>query len=260
MQEILEGDKDMLSPDELTRYDRQIIIQGFGEEGQEKLKKAKVFIAGSGGLGSPIAIYLAAAGVGTLRIVDRDIIDLSNLNRQILHWTDDVGKPKVKSASEKLPRLNPETKIEAIQETISEDNAVDLIKGCDVIMDAMDNLPARYLLNKTAVTLGIPFIHGAVQGLEGRAMTVIPGESACLMCVYRGATTRGGKFPVVGVTPAVIGCIQATEAIKYLVGIGKLLTGKLLLYNGIDMKFTALDVKRNPECEHCRQSVEEAGA
>jgi molybdopterin/thiamine biosynthesis adenylyltransferase len=250
----------MLSLDELTRYDRQMMIQGFGEEGQEKLKKAKVFIAGSGGLGSPIAIYLAAAGVGTLRIVDRDTAELSNLNRQILHWTEDIGKPKVKSALEKLPRLNPETKIEALQETISEDNALDLIKGCDVIMDAMDNLPSRYLLNKTAVTLGIPFIHGAVQGLEGRAMTIIPRQSACLMCVYHGATTKGGKFPVVGVTPAVIACIQATEAIKYLVGIGKLLAGKLLLYNGLDMKFTTLDVKRNPECEHCGQPAGDTGA
>jgi molybdopterin/thiamine biosynthesis adenylyltransferase len=250
----MEGRGTMLTENELERYDRQIMITGFGEEGQEKLKKAKVFIAGAGGLGSPIAIYLAAAGAGTIRIVDHDKTDLSNLNRQILHGTDDVGRSKVLSALEKLPRLNPETKIEALQETITEDNAIDLIKGCDVILDAMDNLPTRYLLNKTAITLGIPFIHGAVQGLEGRAMTVIPGESACLMCVYGGATTRGGKFPVVGVTPGVIGCIQATEAIKYLVGIGKLLTGKLLLYNGLDMKFAVLEVKRRPDCEHCGQN------
>ena len=246
----------MLTENELKRYDRQMMIPGFGEAGQEKLKRAKVFIAGAGGLGSPIAIYLAAAGVGTIRIVDRDTVEPSNLNRQILHGQKDIGFAKVSSAAEKLTALNPETKIEARQETITEDNAIDLIKGCDVILDAMDNLPARYLLNKTALALGIPFMHGAVQGLEGRAMTVVPGKSACLMCLYHGANVKSVKFPIVGVTPAVIGSIQATEAIKYLTGIGKLLTNKLLLYNGYDMKFTVLEVKRNPGCEHCGKPAE----
>ena len=249
----------MLTENELKRYDRQIMIPGFGEEGQEKLKRAKVFIAGAGGLGSPIAIYLTAAGVGTIRIVDLDTVELSNLNRQILHWHKDLGFPKVSSAAEKLTALNPETMVEALRETITEDNAIDLIKGCDVILDAMDNLPTRYLLNRTALALGIPFIHGAVRGLEGRAMTVVPGRSACLMCVYRGADVKGGKFPVVGVTPAVIGAIQATEAIKYIVGIGELLTNKLLLYNGLDMKFMVLEVKKDPGCRHCGQEGGRAG-
>jgi len=240
----------MLTKDEKKRYDRQIIIRGFGEEGQEKLKRAKVVIAGGGGLGSPSAIYLAAAGVGTIRIVDHDRVELSNLNRQILHWDKDIGRNKVDSAAEKLRQLNKGVKIEAIEETINEANVSRLVAGFDVILDATDNLPTRYSLNKAAIENHIPFIHGAVYGLEGRAMTIIPGKTACLRCVYRG-TVPQEKFPVVGVTPAVIGCIQATEAIKYLVGIGTLLTNRLLVYEGLSMKFTELLVNRDPDCEHC---------
>ncbi len=240
----------MLTKDEKERYDRQIIMRGFGEEGQEKLKQAKVVIAGGGGLGSPSAIYLAAAGVGTIRIIDHDRVELSNLNRQILHWDKDIGRNKVDSAAEKLRQLNQGVKIEARDETINEDNVSKLVAGFDVIVDAMDNLPARYLLNKAAIENRIPFIHGAVYGLEGRVMTIIPGKTACLRCVYRGLIPQE-KFPVVGVTPAVIGCLQATEAIKYLVGIGTLLTNRLLVYEGLSMKFTELTVNRDPNCEHC---------
>ena len=240
----------MLTKDEKERYDRQIIMRGFGEEGQEKLKQAKVIVAGGGGLGSPSTIYLAAAGVGTIRIVDHDKVELSNLNRQILHWDKDIGRNKVDSAAEKLSQLNQSVKIEAIEETINETNASKLVVGFDVIVDAMDNLPTRYLLNKAAIENHIPFIHGAVYGLEGRAMTIIPGETACLRCVYRGLIPEE-KFPVVGVAPAVIGCIQATEAIKYITGIGKLLTNRLLVYDGLSMKFIELTVKRDPDCEHC---------
>jgi molybdopterin/thiamine biosynthesis adenylyltransferase len=241
----------MLTKDELLRYDRQIIMKGFGEEGQEKLKKAKVIVAGSGGLGSPSSIYLAAAGVGTIRIIDRDQVELSNLNRQILHWDKDIGRNKVDSAAEKLSQLNSNVRIEAIKETINEDNVSRLVAGFDLIVDAMDNLPTRYLLNKAAVENRIPFIHGAVYGLEGRAMTIIPGETACLKCVYRDLTPPAQKFPVVGATPAVIACIQATEAIKYIVGIGKLLTDRLLVYDGLSMKFIELTVKRDPDCKQC---------
>ena len=240
----------MLTKDEKERYDRQIIMRGFGEEGQEKLKRAKVIIAGGGGLGSPSTIYLAAAGVGTIRIVDHDRVELSNLNRQILHWDKDIGRNKVDSAAEKLSQLNQSVKIEAIEETINETNASKLVAGFDVIVDAMDNLPTRYLLNKAAIENHIPFIHGAVYGLEGRAMTIIPGETACLRCVYRGLIPEE-KFPVIGVAPAVIGCIQATEAIKYITGIGKLLTNRLLVYDGLSMRFIELTVKRDPDCEHC---------
>ena len=241
----------MLTTNELARYDRQIMIKGFGEEGQEKLKRAKVIIAGGGGLGSPSAIYLAAAGVGMIRIVDHDRVELSNLNRQVLHWHKDIGRSKVTSATEKLKKLNPEVEIEAIEETITEANVSQLMAGFDVVVDAMDNLPTRYLLNKAALEKDIPFFHGAVYGFEGRAMTIIPGKTACLECVYHGATTPGGKFPVIGVAPAIIGCIQATEVIKYIVGIGALLTNRLLIYDGLNLKFTELQVKKDPDCEHC---------
>ena len=244
----------MLTRDELARYDRQIMIEGFGVEGQEKLKRAKVLIAGSGGLGSPVSIYLAAAGVGTIRIVDHDKVELSNLNRQVLHWEKDIGQRKTDSAIQKLRKLNKEVRIEAIAETITEDNIPQLVDGFDLIVDAMDNMPTRFLLNKTALEKNIPFFHGAVYGLEGKAMTIIPGETACLRCVYP-ETVPARKFPVLGVTPAVIGCIQATEVIKYIVGIGRLLANRLLIYNGLNMKFTEVEMKKNPNCEHCGHSA-----
>jgi len=248
----------MLTGDELERYDRQIIVRGFGKEGQERLKRTRVFIAGAGGLGSPIATYLAAAGVGMIRLADHDRVELSNLNRQVLHWDDDIGRSKVDSATEKLKKLNPEVKVEAIGEMITEANVSRLAAGFDLIVDAIDNLPTRYLLNRTALEMDIPFFHGAVYGFEGRVMTVIPGETACLGCVYRGAIPEE-KFPVVGVTPAVIGCIQATEVIKYIVGIGQLLTNRLLVYDGLNMKFTEFRVKKDPNCEHCGKIVRGKG-
>lgn len=244
----------MLTTEERKRYDRQIKIRGFGEDGQEKLKRAKIIIAGGGGLGSASSIYLAAAGVGTIRIVDHDIVELSNLNRQILHWDKDIGRSKIGSAAEKLSQLNQDIKIEAVEETINETNASQLVAGFDLIVDALDNLPTRYLLNKAAIENHIPFIHGAVYGLEGRAMTIIPGKTACLKCVYHGLVPDE-KPPVIGVTPAVIGCIQATEVIKYITGIGKLLANRLLVYDGLNMKFTEFAVKREPNCEHCSRSI-----
>jgi molybdopterin/thiamine biosynthesis adenylyltransferase len=242
----------MLTDKERQRYDRQMMIHGFGEAGQEKLKKATVFLAGAGGLGSPAAIYLAAAGVGTLRIADRDIVDPSNLNRQVLHWEGDIGARKAGSAAEKLRQLNPHIRIETFAGEINEGNIARLVGDADVIIDAMDNLPARYLLNRVAIEKRVPFIHGAVYGLEGRVMTVLPGRTACLNCVYRGATVPAEKFPVIGVTPGVIGCIQATEAIKYIVGIGELLTNRLLEYDGLNMKFTELRVRKDPDCDLCK--------
>jgi adenylyltransferase/sulfurtransferase len=241
----------MLTAEERERYDRQIMLYGFGEAGQEKLKKARVFIAGAGGLGSTAAIYLAAAGVGTIRIADHDTIELSNLNRQVLHWDEDTGNKKVDSATAKLRRLNRAIKIEAIEEKITEANVSQLVADSDLIVDAMDNLPTRYLLNRTAIKKDIPFFHGAVYGFEGRAMTIIPGKSACLNCLYHGATVPEEKFPVIGVTPAVIGCIQAAEVIKYIVGIGELLTDRLLNFDGLKMTFTELKVRKDPNCEHC---------
>ena len=240
----------MLTKDELKRYDRQILLKGIGKEGQEKLKKARVFVAGAGGLGSPISIYLAVAGVGTIRLADHDTIELSNLNRQILHGDGDIGKRKVDSAAQKLKSLNKDITVETIAETITEANVGKLVGDCDLIVDAMDNLPTRYVLNKAAIEKNIPFFHGAVYGFEGRAMTVLPGKTACLWCLYQGRVTEG-KFPVVGVAPAVIGCIEATEVIKYITGIGELLTDKLLIYDGLNLEFTKLEIKRDPACQHC---------
>ena len=244
----------MLTKDDRARYDRQMMIKGIGEEGQEKLKRAKVFIAGSGGLGSPVAIYLAAAGVGRMRLVDHDRVELSNLNRQVLHGDADIGRRKVDSAKEKLKGLNQSVEIEALAETITEDNVSRLVDGFDLIVDAMDNLPTRYVLNKAAIDKNIPFFHGAVYGFEGRAMTIIPGKTACLWCLYQGRVTKG-KFPVIGVAPAIIGCIQATEVIKYIVGIGELLTNSLLIYDGLNLEFTRLTIKRDPNCQHCGHVV-----
>jgi adenylyltransferase/sulfurtransferase len=240
----------MLTQEEQKRYDRQIMIQEVGVKGQEKLKNAKVFIAGAGGLGSPIAIYLSVAGVGNIKIVDNDSVELSNLNRQILHWDEDISRNKVDSAKGKLVKLNPSVNIDVLCETISEDNVSKLVADYDLIVDAMDNLPTRYLLNRTAIEKDIPFFHGAVRGLEGRAMTIIPGKSACLRCSYRGPVPAE-KFPVMGVAPGIIGSIQATEVIKYIVGMGELLTNRLLTYDGMNMEFHEFKVKRNPQCEDC---------
>ena len=239
-----------LSETERKRYARQIMIPDIGEEGQERLNRAKIFVAGAGGLGSPIAIYLTAAGIGRIRIVDHDTVDLSNLNRQILHWDKDLGKRKIDSAFEKLECLNPYVQVETVGETIVESNVMELVEGFDGVVDAMDNLATRYLLNKSAVMHNIPFFHGAVRGLEGRAMTIIPGQTACLRCMHRDHVEEE-KIPVIGVTPAVIGMIQATEVIKYLLGIGDLLINRLLIYDGLDLKFTEFRVRRNPYCDHC---------
>jgi len=244
----------MLTPSERERYDRQIMIGEIGQEGQEKLKRSRVVIAGAGGLGSPIAIYLTAAGIGMIRMIDHDRVTLSNLNRQILHWEEDIGRKKVDSARTKLRSLNSAVEIEAIAETVTEGNVSQLVDGFDVIVDAMDNLPTRYILNRCAIQKNIPFFHGAVNGFEGRVMTIIPGETACLRCMYRGPVPQE-KFPVIGVAPAVIGIIQATEVIKHLVGIGKLLTNRLLIYDGLKVTFSEFTVDKNPNCDHCGSLV-----
>ncbi len=240
----------MLTPNERERYDRQIMIAEIGQEGQEKLKRSRVVIAGAGGLGSPVALYLTAAGIGMIRVIDHDRVTLSNLNRQILHGEGDIGRKKVDSALTKLRNLNSTVEIQAIAETITEGNVSGLVDGCDVVVDAMDNLPTRYVLNRCAVEKGIPFVHGAVSGFEGRVMTVIPGETACLRCMYRGLVPQE-KFPVIGVAPAIVGSIQAAEVIKYVVGMGDLLTNRLLIYDGLRVVFNEFRLNRNPDCDHC---------
>jgi adenylyltransferase/sulfurtransferase len=240
----------MLSEQELERYDRQMMIKGFGPEGQEKLKGAKVLIAGAGGLGSPISIYLAVAGVGRLTIADYDTVALSNLNRQISHWDKDVDRRKVDSAREKLLGLNSDITVNAVSDKIEADNVDDIVGDNDLIVDAMDNVPTRLLLNEVAIKKNIPIFHGAVYGFDGRVTTIIPGVTPCLRCLYP-KIPPSSRFPVVGVTPAVIGCIQAAEVIKYIVGIGELLTGRILIYDGLKSKFMHIDVKRKRGCDAC---------
>ena len=230
------------------KYIRQIML--FGEEGQEKLKNAKVFVAGAGGLGSPVSTYLAVAGVGKIIIADFDSVDLSNLNRQFLHHEKDIGREKVKSAEEKLLSMNPEIKVETIREKITDKNAGSIVPPCDLIIDALDNFDTRHVLNRLAVKRNIPLIHGAVSGYRGQATTIIPGKTPCLCCIFP-SSFKKEVFPVLGTTPGVIGSIQANEAIKYLTGQGKLLENRLLLWDGLSCSFSELDVNKAENCPVC---------
>jgi len=237
-----------LSLSEKERYSRQILI--FGEEGQEKLKKSRVTVAGVGGLGCPAAMYLAFHGIGKIRIIDKDVVEVSNLNRQVLHWEKDIKKPKVESAYEKLREINRDVEVEKFVVEINEKNVVELLEGSDAVIDAMDNFPTRFILNEAAIELGIPFFHGSIYGLEGRVMTIIPGKSACLRCLFSESPPKE-VFPVLGTTPGVIAMIQVTEVIKYLTGVGKLLENRYLIYDGENMSFREIKVRKNPECPVC---------
>ncbi|MEM1587862.1 MAG: HesA/MoeB/ThiF family protein [Candidatus Bathyarchaeia archaeon] len=236
---------------ELTRYNRQIIIEGWGELGQLKLKSAKIVIAGVGGLGCPASLYLTAAGVGEIKLIDNEKVELSNLNRQILHWEKDIGKFKVESAAEKLKKINNEVEIIIEKLAITKENASKLIEGFDLVIDALDNFEARFYLNKACVEKGIPMIHGAIEGFEGRFTTIIPKVSPCLACIYGKIPFYKGKFPVVGVTPAVIAALQSMEAIKLIVGLGKLTINRLIVFNGLSMEFDEIKIERNNKCKIC---------
>ncbi len=238
-----------MSDVEIKRYSRQIRL--FGEAGQEKLKRTRVFIAGAGGLGSIISMYMAAAGFGRIRIVDCDSVELSNLNRQILHESSDVGRDKALSAYETLTGINPEVEVEAIVETISEDNIDHLLQDSDLIMDAMDNFSTRYLLNGACLHRNIPLFHGAISGYQGQATTIIPGQTACLRCIFPRAPPAA-IFPALGSTCGVIGSIQVTEAVKYVQGSGELLANRLLLWDGRNACLDEVACERNLGCMDCR--------
>jgi molybdopterin-synthase adenylyltransferase len=239
--------------EELLRYNRQIMIPDIGEEGQKKIREAKVFVAGIGGLGSISSYYLTAAGIGYLRIADKDKVEHSNLNRQIIHWTDDIGEWKSESSLRKLKSLNPNCSIEAIRTEITEHNCLELIEGFSIIVDAMDNMKTRRILNAAAVKNRIPYIFGGVHHLDGMVSTFIPGKTPCLECVFpddRSAsvsTTPG----ILGPVPGMIACIQVIEAIKIIVGLEGLLTGRLLSFCANDMTFREFKIKRDPECAVC---------
>jgi adenylyltransferase/sulfurtransferase len=252
---LLTGGESMsvqLSTKECSRYERQIGIDEIGRDGQAKLKQARVCICGAGGLGSPAAIYLAAAGIGEITLIDHDRVALSNLNRQILHGESDIGRLKVDSAKATLKGLNSHVIVNTRPGSFTKENAMKWVAAQDVIVDALDNLEIRYILNKAALDLNIPFIHGAVNGFEGRIMTIVPGRSACLRCLYRGPVEPPPAIPVIGVTPAVIGALQATEVIKTITGIGDLLTDRLLIYDGLKLTFNAFKLRKNPTCDHCQ--------
>jgi len=238
----------MFSERELDRYKRQIML--FGEKGQERLKDAHIFIAGAGGLGSPVSIYLAVAGVGTITIVDMDTVDQSNLNRQILHYDRDIGRKKIESARDKLTALNPDIVINAIDAKIDESNVAGLVGDAGGIVDAMDNYPTRYLLNEVAIRNDIPFFHGAIRGFYGQATTIIPKKTPCLQCIIPCAPPKE-VFPVVGVTAGLIGMIQTTEVVKYLTEEGELLTNRLFIWDGMQSASEEICVEKNPSCSAC---------
>jgi adenylyltransferase/sulfurtransferase len=234
---------------DLLRYGRQIML--FGEDAQRRLKATCLFVGGAGGLGSPVCTYLAVAGIGHLRIVDFDRAELSNLNRQILHWDEDVGKLKVESAREKLARINPSIEIEISSEKIDESSAETLVGEADGIVDCMDNFPTRYLLNRTAVRKRIPFFHAAIYGFEARATTFVPGETACFRCLFHEAPPPSGAFPVVGAAPGVAATIQVMEIIKYFTGYGEPLKDRLLIFDGEAAAFREFKLRRDPDCPDC---------
>lgn len=234
----------------LQRYSRQLMIEGFGSTAQAKLGKATVAIAGAGGLGGIVAVYLAVAGVGTLKLIDHDCVELSNLNRQILYTEEDIGKRKADIACERIASLNKDIAIESVSETITSENVLRLVGNCDLIVDAMDNFPIRFLLNRAAVEKGLPFFHGAVCGFEGRATTILPGKTACLKCLYPRVPEQVVS-PVIGVAPAVIGSIQATEVIKYVTGIGNLLINRMLVYDGLALEFMEIRLQARQDCKVC---------
>jgi len=235
------------------RYHRQILIDGWGKEGQQNLSNAHVAVVGAGGLGCPVALYLTAAGVGAITVIDADSVEETNLNRQVLHWQKDIGKPKVLSAAEKLMEFNPYVKIVPIHGRVTEETVDEWLRNADIIVDALDNFPTRQVLNKYAVETRKPLVHGAIYGWEGRATTILPYETACLACLFEEGPPSG-VFPVVGTTPGVIAMVQATEVLKLLLGLGQPLFNRYLIYDGLTMTFHTVKLRRRPNCPVCGRS------
>jgi len=246
----------MLSNDEVRRYSRHLIMPEVGMSGQLKLKAGKVLCIGAGGLGSPAALYLAAAGVGTIGIVDFDEVDFSNLQRQILHGTPDVGRSKLQSARDRLTALNPHVNVVTYETALSSTNAFELFKGYDVVLDGTDNFPTRYLVNDACVLLGIPNAYGSIFRFEGQASVFATKDGPCYRCLYPeppppGLVPSCAEGGVLGVLPGVIGTIQATEAIKLIIGAGEPLIGRFLIYDALKMRFRELKLRKDPDCPVC---------
>ena len=241
-----------LSPEEALRYHRQVILPRIGEEGQKKLRESRIFLAGLGGLGSISASYLAAAGVGRLRAVDKDRVELGNLNRQLLHQTDDIGETKAESAKKRLARLNPHCRIETLHDVIDEDTVDALVGDAHLIVDGTDNYKTRKILNRVSLKKKIPFFFGGVDGLTGMITTFIPGKTPCFECLFPEANPDKGAPGVLGPLPGVIGSLQALAVINFLVGIGHgALTGRMLYVDGATMNFRMIEMGRNDPCRVC---------
>ena len=252
---------DTLTREQRERYSRHLLIPEVGMEGQQKLLEAKVLLLGAGGLGSPAGLYLAAAGVGTLGVVDNDAVDLSNLQRQVLHTTDRIGVPKVDSAEETITAINPDVEVVKYPVRLDASNILEIIDGYDVIIDGLDNFPTRYLLNDASVRLKIPVVSAAILGFDGQLSVFAPYEGPCYRCLFREPPPAElapscGANGVLGVLPGVMGLLQATEAIKLVIGAGEPLIGRLLLYDALAATFTTVKVPRDPECPICSRDPE----
>ena len=241
---------------QIERYSRHILLQEFGLEGLEKIRNGKVLVIGAGGLGAPALLYLAAAGVGTLGVIDNDTVDLTNLQRQIIHSTPDIGRPKALSAKEKINRLNPEVNVIAYHDFFSAGNASEIIKDYDFILDCTDNFSAKFLINDVCVSAQKPFSHGSVLRFEGQTLTYLPGN-ACYRCLFDAPPHEAELSSQVGVLGAVagtLGTVQATEALKFLTGAGELLTNRLLSFDAKRMIFNTINVEKNKQCPVCGES------
>ena len=254
----LTGEKDMaFTDDQLERYSRHLILKEIGVRGQKKLLAARVLVIGAGGLGSPAAMYLAAAGVGTIGIVDDDVVDLSNLQRQIIHGTGNVGMPKVESAAETVTSINPDVTVKPYHIRVSAGNIVELIAGYDVIVDAADNFSTKFLINDACVLAGKPYIYGGALRFEGQLMTYVPGRGPCYRCIFRDMPAAGEvpsckEAGVLGAVVGVIGSMQAVEAVKLILGVGKPLTARLMTFDALAMTCRAVPLpEREPDCPVC---------
>ncbi|TXD31884.1 molybdopterin-synthase adenylyltransferase MoeB [Lujinxingia vulgaris] len=253
-----------MSPEQLTRYSRHLIIPEIGEKGQSKLLDSKVLLLGAGGLGSPVAMYLAAAGVGTIGLIDNDVVDRSNLQRQILHTDESVGTPKVESARARINALNPDVDVRTYETWLSSENVLEIFEGYDVVVDGGDNFATRYLVNDACVHLGIPNVHGSVYRFEGQVTSFVPHQGPCYRCLYPEPpppelAPSCQEAGVLGVLPGVIGMLQAIEVIKLLVDVGEPLAGRLLTFDGLKSQFRELKLRRDPECSLCGEDAEWTG-
>jgi adenylyltransferase/sulfurtransferase len=239
-----------LRKEERERYHRQILLPEWGEEAQVRLGAATVFVAGAGGLGSPVAAYLAAAGVGSLRICDSGRVELSNLNRQILHGQADIGRAKPDSAVDSISRLNPRVRVIPLDEHITTENVAELVADASLVVDCLDNFETRFVINRFAIESGIPFVHAGVQGLCGQIGFFNPPQTACLACLVP-EPPEAAVFPIVGATAGLLGCLEALEVLKYLTGSGELLRGRLLFCDASTMEFQEVALERDPACPAC---------